>query len=56
MQCPTCIKLNIPGSFFCSQDCFKTSWKQHKGLHKMFKQAAKAAAEKKAAGVGKKRR
>ncbi|KAG9299970.1 hypothetical protein G9A89_009698 [Geosiphon pyriformis] len=26
LQCPTCIKLNIPGSFFCSQQCFKQNW------------------------------
>lgn len=37
LQCPTCIKLNIPGSFFCSQDCFKGSWKTHKILHKIAK-------------------
>lgn len=26
LQCPTCIKLGIKGSFFCSQECFKKSW------------------------------
>lgn len=26
LQCPTCLKLGIKGSFFCSQDCFKKSW------------------------------
>jgi len=25
LQCPTCLKLGRE-SFFCSQDCFKTSW------------------------------
>jgi len=25
LQCPTCLKLGKE-SFFCSQDCFKTSW------------------------------
>ncbi|PIK56371.1 hypothetical protein BSL78_06745, partial [Apostichopus japonicus] len=34
LQCPTCIKLGIEGSFFCEQDCFKGSWKQHKQVHK----------------------
>ncbi|KAI9247742.1 peptidase M24, structural domain-containing protein [Sporodiniella umbellata] len=34
MQCPTCIKLKIDGSFFCTQDCFKKSWGQHKLVHK----------------------
>jgi hypothetical protein len=29
---PTCIKLNIQGSFFCSQDRFKGNWDQHKAL------------------------
>lgn len=26
LQCPTCIKLKIEGSYFCSQDCFKKNW------------------------------
>jgi hypothetical protein len=26
LQCPTCLKLEIDGSFFCSQDCFKKNW------------------------------
>ncbi|RUS21642.1 methionine aminopeptidase 1 [Endogone sp. FLAS-F59071] len=34
LQCPTCIKLHIEGSFFCSQDCFKKSWGVHKAVHK----------------------
>lgn len=33
LRCPTCVKLGIPGSYFCSQDCFKGSWKTHKGIH-----------------------
>uniref|UniRef100_A0A6M2DED1 Methionine aminopeptidase n=1 Tax=Xenopsylla cheopis TaxID=163159 RepID=A0A6M2DED1_XENCH len=33
LQCPTCIKIGIPGSFFCSQECFKSSWKTHKIIH-----------------------
>ncbi|CAG9769464.1 unnamed protein product [Ceutorhynchus assimilis] len=33
LQCPTCIKLGIPGSFFCSQECFKSNWKSHKVIH-----------------------
>ncbi|GFS24773.1 methionine aminopeptidase [Elysia marginata] len=37
LQCPTCLKLGIPGSFFCSQDCFKSSWGEHKKLHKLAK-------------------
>ena len=26
LQCPTCLKLGMKESFFCSQDCFKRSW------------------------------
>ncbi|KAJ8317978.1 hypothetical protein KUTeg_003069 [Tegillarca granosa] len=38
LQCPTCIKLGIPGSFFCTQDCFKGFWNEHKKLHKKAKE------------------
>ncbi|XP_071953603.1 methionine aminopeptidase 1-like [Antedon mediterranea] len=34
LQCPTCIKLSIDGSYFCSQDCFKANWAVHKAVHK----------------------
>nr|XP_006008341.1 PREDICTED: methionine aminopeptidase 1 [Latimeria chalumnae]XP_006008342.1 PREDICTED: methionine aminopeptidase 1 [Latimeria chalumnae]XP_006008343.1 PREDICTED: methionine aminopeptidase 1 [Latimeria chalumnae] len=37
LQCPTCIKLGIQGSYFCSQECFKGSWTTHKLLHKKAK-------------------
>lgn len=26
LQCPTCLKLGLKDSFFCSQDCFKRNW------------------------------
>ncbi len=26
LQCPTCLKLDIKGSYFCAQDCFKRNW------------------------------
>ncbi|KAI0403333.1 methionine aminopeptidase 1 [Xylaria palmicola] len=32
LQCPTCRKLGKE-SFFCSQDCFKKNWTQHRVLH-----------------------
>ncbi|KAI0505178.1 methionine aminopeptidase 1 [Xylaria bambusicola] len=32
LQCPTCLKLGKDG-FFCSQDCFKRNWTQHKAAH-----------------------
>ncbi|XP_043245875.1 methionine aminopeptidase 1-like [Amphibalanus amphitrite] len=34
LQCPTCLKNNLPPTFFCSQECFKSSWKDHKAVHK----------------------
>ncbi|KAH8889070.1 methionine aminopeptidase [Thozetella sp. PMI_491] len=34
LQCPTCLKLGIEGSYFCSQECFKTNWAEHKTVHK----------------------
>jgi len=33
LQCPTCIKLKLVPSKFCSQECFKSSWILHKLLH-----------------------
>ncbi|KAJ5202092.1 Methionine aminopeptidase 1 [Penicillium cinerascens] len=33
LQCPTCLKAGTD-SFFCSQDCFKRSWGEHKAVHK----------------------
>ncbi|KAH8146167.1 uncharacterized protein LAJ45_09857 [Morchella importuna] len=33
LQCPNCLKLGKE-SFFCSQNCFKTSWPTHKSAHK----------------------
>lgn len=33
LQCPTCLKIGIQGSYFCSQACFKGYWKQHKVIH-----------------------
>lgn len=34
LQCPTCLKLEIKGSFFCTQECFKKNWNVHKSVHK----------------------
>ena len=33
MQCPTCIKLSLPPTFFCGQACFASFWKFHKMTH-----------------------
>jgi len=51
MQCPTCIKLGIKGSFFCSQTCFKTSWELHKALHKLAKGATASQNSKRGGGL-----
>lgn len=32
-QCPTCIKLKLTPAFYCSQDCFKGKWPEHKKVH-----------------------
>ena len=37
LSCPTCLKLNLPPTRFCTQDCFKSSWNDHKILHKEVK-------------------
>ncbi|KIL00432.1 hypothetical protein PAXRUDRAFT_821723 [Paxillus rubicundulus Ve08.2h10] len=33
LECPTCNKLGIRGSFFCGQECFKANCKTHKTIH-----------------------
>lgn len=33
LRCPTCLKMGLKDSHFCSQDCFKESWKSHKAVH-----------------------
>jgi len=33
LECPTCSKLGIKGSVFCTQECFKKGWKSHKRVH-----------------------
>eukprot|EP00771_Trimastix_marina_P000734 gnl/Trimastix_PCT/1764.p1 GENE.gnl/Trimastix_PCT/1764~~gnl/Trimastix_PCT/1764.p1 ORF type:complete len:392 (-),score=76.28 gnl/Trimastix_PCT/1764:208-1347(-) len=30
LQCPTCLKLKMPASHFCSQECFRKNWGYHK--------------------------
>eukprot|EP00887_Chlorella_sp_A99_P002173 scaffold21.g2173.t1 len=36
MQCPRCLELGLEQEFaaFCSQECFKAAWTEHKQLHK----------------------
>lgn len=33
MSCPNCRDLGLPPSLFCTQVCFKASWRGHKALH-----------------------
>lgn len=40
LQCPTCVKLLLTPSYFCSQSCFKANWASHKTKHGV--QAAKS--------------
>jgi methionyl aminopeptidase len=42
MACPTCLKLGIPPSRFCDQDCFKSYWNEHKSLHNEVKKSRTA--------------
>ena len=33
MQCPTCTKMQLEPTYYCSQDCFKAHWNLHKLVH-----------------------
>jgi len=41
LECPSCNKLGIRGSFFCGQPCFKAGWKTHKIIHDLAAPGAK---------------
>lgn len=32
-RCPVCSQYNFPDSYFCSQECLKLAWKEHKKYH-----------------------
>ncbi|RWS04551.1 hypothetical protein B4U79_04724 [Dinothrombium tinctorium] len=34
LRCPLCLKQGITGLYFCSQQCFKNNYKQHKTIHR----------------------
>ncbi|KAE8038714.1 hypothetical protein FH972_011193 [Carpinus fangiana] len=42
LQCPKCMELKLPreGGAFCTQDCFKASWRSHKSVHLKEKQSS----------------
>lgn len=42
LACPTCLKLGLPPSRFCGQECFKANWNTHKLVHKEVREAIKA--------------
>ncbi|KAF8894586.1 methionine aminopeptidase [Infundibulicybe gibba] len=50
LECPTCNKLGIRGSFFCGQECFKSgcqslllpTYKSHKLIHDLVKKSSTA--------------
>jgi hypothetical protein len=33
LSCPNCNQLGLPPAYFCSQECFKSSWSVHKLVH-----------------------
>ena len=43
LACPSCLKLGLPPSRFCGQECFKSSWNEHKAMHKDVKKARVSA-------------
>eukprot|EP00466_Bigelowiella_natans_P000384 jgi/Bigna1/51508/estExt_Genewise1Plus.C_10273 len=34
LQCPKCLKLGLPSTYFCDKTCFKDAWNAHKAVHK----------------------
>jgi len=44
LACPTCLKLGLPPTRFCNQQCFKDYWPTHKEIHSQVKKARAAAA------------
>jgi methionyl aminopeptidase len=42
LSCPTCLKLGLQASRFCTQECFKAYWSIHKEKHAIAKRAIKA--------------
>ena len=38
LACPKCIQLGLPPVYYCSQECFKENYAQHKQIHVLAKQ------------------
>ena len=34
LQCPKCVEQGLPKAPYCSQECFKAAWPDHKKAHK----------------------
>lgn len=34
LKCPKCAEYNLPPSYFCSQECFKSNYSSHNKIHK----------------------
>eukprot|EP00882_Tetradesmus_deserticola_P008357 GHRQ01008814.1.p1 GENE.GHRQ01008814.1~~GHRQ01008814.1.p1 ORF type:complete len:202 (+),score=66.46 GHRQ01008814.1:1308-1913(+) len=42
LQCPKCASMGLPKAPYCSQDCFKQAWPEHKAVHKSAVSAGEA--------------
>lgn len=36
LRCPTCVKIGMPDSYWCDQECFKKNWAVHKQFHRYY--------------------
>eukprot|EP00551_Chaetoceros_affinis_P004912 CAMPEP_0203669908 /NCGR_PEP_ID=MMETSP0090-20130426/6139_1 /ASSEMBLY_ACC=CAM_ASM_001088 /TAXON_ID=426623 /ORGANISM="Chaetoceros affinis, Strain CCMP159" /LENGTH=411 /DNA_ID=CAMNT_0050534667 /DNA_START=75 /DNA_END=1310 /DNA_ORIENTATION=+ len=52
LACPKCIQLNLPTTYFCSQECFKANYASHNEIHKIAKRVMEAQAAAKAQAPG----
>uniref|UniRef100_A0A7S3YVT8 Methionine aminopeptidase n=2 Tax=Lotharella globosa TaxID=91324 RepID=A0A7S3YVT8_9EUKA len=34
LQCPKCLKLGLPSTYYCDKKCFTQAWKAHNQIHK----------------------
>jgi len=52
LACPKCVKLGLPPSYFCTQECFRANYADHNKMHKLAQQIAQARASQKSSGGG----